>query len=313
MEITKYCLGRVIQMVPVLLGITLIAFLLLRVLPGDPATLILGNRGTPEDIARLTTQLGLDRPLWQQYLSFLGDMLRGSFGRSIAYRAPVGPLILDRIWPTLELVGFSTLIAIALTIPFGLISALSKGRWPDSAIKLSFIAFMSMPAFWLGILLVLLLSIVIPVFPVSGYGSGLLDRLHHLFLPSFVIALGTAAIAIRSLRNSVIDTMRAEFVDTARAKGLRHNAVLFRHILRNSLISTISIIGVHTSCIIGGTVVIEAVFAVPGLGHLLISSIAARDYPMVQGLTVTFAILVVTINLLTDIAYAIADPRVRLS
>ncbi|MEA2781192.1 MAG: peptide/nickel transport system permease protein [Rhodospirillaceae bacterium] len=313
MEITKYCLGRVIQMVPVLLGITLIAFLLLRVLPGDPATLILGNRGTPEDIARLTTQLGLDRPLWQQYLGFLGDMLRGSFGRSIAYRAPVGPLILDRIWPTLELVGFSTLIAIALTIPFGLISALSKGRWPDSAIKLSFIAFMSMPAFWLGILLVLLLSIVIPVFPVSGYGSGLLDRLHHLFLPSFVIALGTAAIAIRSLRNSVIDTMRAEFVDTARAKGLRHNAVLFRHILRNSLISTISIIGVHTSWIIGGTVVIEAVFAVPGLGHLLISSIAARDYPMVQGLTVTFAILVVTINLLTDIAYAIADPRVRLS
>jgi peptide/nickel transport system permease protein len=134
-----------------------------------------------------------------------------------------------------------------------------------------------------------------------------------LFLPSFVIALGTAAIAIRSLRNSVIDTMRAEFVDTARAKGLRHNAVLFRHILRNSLISTISIIGVHTSWIIGGTVVIEAVFAVPGLGHLLISSIAARDYPMVQGLTVTFAILVVTINLLTDIAYAIADPRVRLS
>jgi peptide/nickel transport system permease protein len=313
MEIAKYCLGRAIQMVPVLLGITLIAFLLLRVLPGDPATLILGNRGTPEDIARLTTQLGLDRPLWQQYLSFLGDMLRGSFGRSIAYRAPVGPLILDRIWPTLELVGFSTLIAIVLTVPFGLISALAKGRWPDSAIKLSFIAFMSMPAFWLGILLVLLLSIVIPAFPVSGYGSGLFDRLHHLFLPSFVIALGTAAIAIRSLRNSVIDTMRAEFVDTARAKGLRHNAVLFRHILRNSLISTISIIGVHTSWIIGGTVVIEAVFAVPGLGHLLIASIAARDYPMVQGLTVTFAILVVAINLLTDIAYAIADPRVRLS
>ncbi len=313
MEILKFTFGRLLQLIPVLLGITLIAFLLLRVLPGDPATLILGNRGTAEDIARLTTQLGLDRPLWQQYLGFLGDMLRGSFGQSIAYRTAVGPLIMERLWATLALVGFSTLLAVAMTIPLALVAALHKNGLADHGIKIVFVMVMSMPAFWLGVLLVLLLSVVYPIFPVSGYGDGILDKLHHLFLPAFIIALGTAALTIRSLRSSLLDVMKADYVDTARAKGLRQRVVLFRHILRNSLISTISVLGVHTSWVIGGTVVVESVFAIPGLGYLLVSSISARDYPMVQGLTVTFAVLVVTINLITDIAYAIADPRVKLS
>jgi len=313
MEILKFTFGRLLQLIPVLLGITLIAFLLLRVLPGDPATLILGNRGTAEDIARLTSQLGLDRPLWQQYLAFLGDMLRGSFGQSIAYRSAVGPLIMERLWATLALVGFSTLLAVAMPIPLALIAALRKNGITDHAIKIVFVAVMSMPAFWLGVLVVLLLSVVYPIFPVSGYGDTFLDRVYHLFLPAMIIALGTAALTIRSLRSSLIDVMRADYIDTARAKGLRQRVVLFRHILRNSLISTISVLGVHTSWVIGGTVVIESVFAIPGLGYLLVSSISARDYPMVQGLTVTFAVLVVAINLVTDIAYAIADPRVKLS
>lgn len=312
MEILKFALGRLLQLIPVLLGITLIAFLLLRVLPGDPATLILGNRGTAEDIALLTTQLGLDRPLWQQYLSFLGDMLRGSFGQSIAYRTAVGPLIMERLWATLALVGLSTLLALAMTVPLALIAALRRNGVVDHAIKIIFVMIMSMPSFWLGVLLVLLVSVVFPIFPVSGYGDSFVDRLYHLFLPAFIIALSTAALTIRSLRSSLLDVMKADYIDTARAKGLRQRAVLFRHILRNSLISTISVLGVHTSWVIGGTVVIESVFAVPGLGYLLVSSISARDYPMVQGLTVTFAVLVVAINLLTDIAYAIADPRVKL-
>jgi len=312
MEIVKFTLGRLLQLIPVLLGITLIAFLLLRVLPGDPATLILGNRGTAEDIARLTKQLGLDRPLWQQYLGFLGDMLRGSFGQSIAYRTAVGPLILERLWATLALVGLSTLLAVAMTIPLALIAALRRNGVVDHGIKIIFVMVMSMPSFWLGVLLVLLLSVVFPIFPVSGYGDGILDRLHHLFLPAFIISLSTASLTIRSLRSSLLDVMKADYIDTARAKGLRQRVVLFRHILRNSLISTISVLGVHTSWVIGGTVVIESVFAIPGLGYLLVSSISARDYPMVQGLTVTFAVLVVAINLLTDIAYAVADPRVKL-
>ncbi len=312
MKILRFILSRLLQLIPVLIGITLIAFLLLRVLPGDPATLILGQRGSAEDIARLTAQLGLDQPLWRQYLSFLGDVLQGSFGQSIAYRQPVGPLIAERLWPTLFLVALSTVLAVLMTLPLALFSALRRGAAADFAIKVVFVAMMSMPAFWIGVLLILWLGVLLPVFPVSGYGEGFLDRLHHLFLPAFVISLGTTALTIRSLRSSLIDAIKAEFVDTARAKGLRARRVLWRHILPNSMISTISVLGVHTSWVIGGTVIVESVFAVPGLGYLLVSSISARDYPLVQGLTITFAVLVVLINLATDIAYALADPRVKL-
>lgn len=313
MKLVAFCVSRVIQLVPVLLGITVIAFLLLRALPGDPATLMLGSRGTAADIANLTAQLGLDRPLWQQYLSFLADILRGSFGQSIAYRSAVAPLVLARLGPTLALVGVSTLMALALTVPLAMLTALKRGGLFDHGVKLVFVVALSMPPFWLGILLVLLLSIHWPLFPVSGYGEGWVSHLWHLVLPSAVIALGTAALTIKSLRSSVIAVLGADFVDTARAKGLRNASVLWRHVFRNSLMSTISVLAVHTSWVIGGTVVIETVFGIPGLGSLLVSSIGTRDYPMVQGLTVVFAVLVVIINLLADVAYSLIDPRVSLS
>jgi peptide/nickel transport system permease protein len=312
MMLLRHALVRSIQLVPVLIGITLIAFFLLRVLPGDPATLILGSRGTPEEIARLTHRLGLDRPLWQQYLGFLADMVRGRFGQSIVYRTELGPLIAERTWATLQLVGLSTVFAAVMTLPFALIAALRKDRLADQVVKVVFVVVMSMPAFWLGILMVMVFSVGLGLTPVSGFGVGFADRLAHLLLPSLVIALGTAALTIRTLRSSLISVLGADHVDTARAKGLRGATVLTRHVLRNALISTISVLGVHTSWVIGGTVVIESVFGIPGLGSLLVSSIGARDYPMVQGLTVTFAVLVVLVNFLTDIAYAIADPRVRL-
>src|SRR3546814_6995454 len=197
MKILRFILSRLLQLIPVLIGITLIAFLLLRVLPGDPATLILGQRGSAEDIARLTAQLGLDQPLWRQYLSFLGDVLQGSFGQSIAYRQPVGPLIMERLWPTLYLVALSTFLAVLMTLPLALVSALRRGAATDFAIKVVFVAMMSMPAFWIGVLLILWLGVLVPMFPVSGYGDGFLDRLHHLFLPAFVISLGTTALTIQ--------------------------------------------------------------------------------------------------------------------
>lgn len=313
MNIVFFCISRLLQLVPVLLGITIVAFLLLRVMPGDPATLMLGSRGTPEDIAALTAQLGLDRPLWVQYLAFLGDIARGSFGRSIAYKTEIGPLLVERLWPTLALVGLSTVIAVLVTVPLAMYTAVRRGSLVDHAVKFFFVAAMSMPAFWLGVLLVLLLAIVFPIVPVSGYGDTLPAHLHHLALPAFIIALGTSALTIRSLRSSIIAVLGADYVDTARAKGLPETAVLWRHVFRNSLMSTISVLAVHTSWVIGGTVVIETVFGIPGLGSLLVASISARDYPMVQGLTVTFAVLVVIINLLTDIGYALVDPRVSLS
>lgn len=313
MKIVFFCLSRMIQLLPVLLGITVVAFLLLRVMPGDPATLMLGSRGTPEDIAKLNEQLGLNQPLWHQYLRFIGDLVQGSFGRSIAYKADIGPLILERLWPSLALVGFSTIMAVVMTVPLAMLTAVRRGGVIDQIVRVVFVMAMSMPAFWLGVLLVLLLAIYVPLFPVSGYGEGFWDRLHHLILPAFIIALGTAALTIRSLRSSIIAVLGADYVDTARAKGLVERDVLWRHVFRNSLTSTISVLAVHTSWVIGGTVVIETVFGIPGLGSLLVSSISARDYPMVQALTVTFATLVVIINLLTDLAYALVDPRVTLS
>jgi peptide/nickel transport system permease protein len=221
--------------------------------------------------------------------------------------------MMERLWPTLALVGLSTLIAVVLTVPFALLSAVRRGGWADQAIKLVFIAAMSMPAFWLGLLLVLLLSIALPIFPVSGYGDGLLGHLYHLVLPALVIGLGTAALTIRALRSSIIGVLGADYIDTARAKGLPERSVLWRHVLRNSLMSTISILAVHTSWVIGGTVVVETVFGIPGLGHLLVASIGSRDYPVVQGLTVMFALLVVAINLLADMAYVVVDPRLSLA
>lgn len=313
MKIVFFCLSRMIQLLPVLLGITVVAFLLLRVMPGDPATLMLGSRGTPEDIAKLNEQLGLNQPLWHQYLRFIGDLVQGSFGRSIAYKAEIGPLILERLWPSLALVGLSTIMAVIMTVPLAMLAAIRRGGVFDQIVRVVFVMAMSMPAFWLGVLLVLLLAIYVPLFPVSGYGDGFWDRLHHLLLPAFIIALGTAALTIRSLRSSIIAVLGADYVDTARAKGLVERQVLWRHVFRNSLTSTISVLAVHTSWVIGGTVVIETVFGIPGLGSLLVSSISARDYPMVQALTVTFATLVVIINLLTDLAYALVDPRVTLS
>ena len=312
MTLLRFLLRRLIQLLPALVGITVVAFVLLRILPGDPASLMIGARGSEAEVAALRHQLGLDAPLWQQYLTFLGDILNGSFGQSLVQRRPVSLAIIERAGPTIALVAYSTVLAIIITLPLATIAAIRRGSFIDLSIQGIFVAVMSMPQFWLGILLILLFGLKLGIFPVSGYGSGLVDRLWHLFLPSFVIALGTSALTIRSLRSSLIAVRSAEFVDTARAKGLSEAQVLRRHIMRNSLISTVSVLSVHTSWVIGGTVVIEAVFGLPGLGNLLVSSIFARDYPIMQGLTVTFALMVMAISILTDLAYAAIDPRIRL-
>jgi peptide/nickel transport system permease protein len=307
-----YTLRRLIELVPVLLGVTLAAFLLLRVMPGDPATLILGTRGDEKDIAALQAQLGLDRPLWEQYLRFVRDVATGSFGQSIAYGRPVAGLIWERLPASLWLVAYSTILAVLMAVPAAVVAALRRGGPVDLALRGLLVFALATPSFWLGILLILALSLKFGLFPVSGYGEGLAGRLWHLFLPSLVIALTTAAIVMRNLRSSILAVLNADFIDSARAKGLSSRRVLLRHVLPNALISAVSVLGVHTSWIIGGTVVIEAVFGVPGLGNLLISSIFGRDYPLVQGLTVAFALLVVLINLATDLAYAAIDPRVSL-
>lgn len=309
----KAILQRIAMLVPVLIGITLIAFVLLQIVPGDPVERAMGTRASAEELQAMREQWGLTLPLWQQYLLFLRDVFSGSFGVSIFHKVPVSTLFLERIPFTLGLVIYSTVIAMAVALPFAILAALNRGNVVDLAIRQLFVVVIALPPFWLSFAFILWLSLDLGWFPTGGIGSGLAENLYRLFLPALVVGLSTAALIQQSLRATLLETMQADYVDTARAKGLTRTQIFTRHILRNSMISTISIVGVRVGWIIGGTVIVEKIFSVPGLGSLLIDAIVSRDFPVIRGLTVIFALLVVAVNLITDIVYSIADPRVSLS
>lgn len=305
-------LRRFVMLIPVLIGITLLAFLLLQIMPGDPASHAMGTRATAEELDALREQWGLNRPLWLQYLGFLHDCLTGSFGTSIFHKKPVLTLVAERLPYTLGIVAYSTVMALAIALPFATMAALFRGRAIDAMLRQVFVVVIAMPPFWLCYMLIIWLALNWGIFPTGGVGTSFAENLYRLFLPSLVVALSTAALVQQSLRAALIETMTSDYIDTARAKGLQGPAIFMRHVLPNSLISTISIIGVRVGWIIGGTVVVEKIFSVPGLGSLLIDAIISRDLPVIRGLTVLFAIMVVLVNLITDICYALADPRVRL-
>jgi peptide/nickel transport system permease protein len=296
--------------VPVMLGVTLVVFFLLRLVPGDPAEVILGNRATDANIAHLRKALGLDKPMLVQYGYFMRNMLKGDLGESIYYREPVTRLILHRLPVTLFLTGFSTILALLITIPLGTLAAIKKDRWQDQAVRGFLLVSLAMPPFWVGLMLLLLFGVKFRIFPVAGYGEGFTGHLHSLFLPALTLALGISAVLVRSLRNSILDVLSADYVRTARAKGLGSRTIYTWHVLRNSALSTMTLLGIYVAYILGGAVILESVFAIPGLGSLLIKAIFGRDYPIVQGVTLYFGVLVILVNLLTDIGYAILDPRV---
>lgn len=310
MDYVSYLGKRLLQMVPVLFGVTLAVFFMVHLIPGDPITILLGPRASPENVARLTAALGLDRPLWTQYLLFLQNLLRGDLGDSIIRRMPVLTLIIERLGATFFLLGYAMVMALLITVPASILAALRRNRLPDHAVRTFSLVGFVMPPFWVGLILMLLLSIKWKLVPLSGYGTGFIGHLRHLFSPALTIALSLAAILIRSLRAKIISVMQADFVDTARAKGVPERRVMIAHVLRNSLISTVTILGVNVGWLLGGTVVVESVFSVPGLGQLLIQSIFSRDYPVVQGLTLFLAFMVMVINLTTDLVYTLLDPRV---
>ena len=297
-------------MIPVLLGISLITFFMIHLIPGDPARNMLGPRATPERVAELRQSLGLEEPLWSQYRRFLTGVVRGDLGVSLYYRQAVGPLILERLPPTVFLIVYSAIIALLLAIPLGIIAAVRRNTWVDQAIRTISLVTLAMPAFWLGVLFILYFGLYRGWFPIGGYGESFGEHLHHLFLPSLTIALAMAPILIRSLRSSMAGNLRAQFATTARAKGLTERHVVTGHVLRPSMISTVTVLGVNLGFLIGSTVIIESVFSIPGLGFLMVSSIQARDYPVIQGVTLVMAVIVVTVNLLTDMTYALLDPRV---
>jgi peptide/nickel transport system permease protein len=236
--------------------------------------------------------------------------MRGDFGESLYYRQAVGPLVFERLPATIFLIVYSAILALFIALPLGVLAAVKRNTWVDQLIRTIFLITLAMPGFWLGILFILLLGLRLDLFPIGGYGENFPDRLYHLFLPSLTIALSLSPLLIRSLRTSLIGHLRAQFVTTARAKGLREGEIVTRHILRPSLISTVTVLGVNLGFLIGATVIIETVFAIPGLGFLMVSSIQSRDYPVIQAVTMVMAVLVILVNLLTDFAYAVLDPRV---
>ncbi|HTD45922.1 MAG TPA: ABC transporter permease [bacterium] len=306
----RYLARRLLLLVPVALGITIVTFFLLRLIPGDPAVIMLDNRATADNVARLRHSLGLDRPLLLQYVFFLRNIAVGRLGESLVYRTQVLPIILGRLPVTLFLAVYSTVLAAAVAVPLGTWAALRRGTSPDQVIRLGVLFSLATPNYWAAIVLLLVFSIELRWFPVGGYGATFGDHLRHLLLPALTLALSLTPILVRTLRHNVLEVLRTEYIRTARAKGLRAATVLTRHVLRNSLISTVSILGVNLGFLVGGAVVTETVYAIPGTGFLLIKSTFARDYPMVQGLTLMFAGLVILVNLLTDLTYAVLDPRV---
>jgi peptide/nickel transport system permease protein len=306
----QYIGRRLLMMALVLFGVTIIIFSMVRLIPGDPAFLILGDRATNEAAAQLREQLGLNKPLLTQYWDFIRGIVTGQLGTSLLYRQPVINLVARRVPVSLFLAFYAMGIAAILTLTFGVLAAVNRGRWVDHVVRIAFLFFITTPAFWLGILLILLLSLRLHLFPVSGYGQTLTDHFRSLFLPALTLALQLAAVLIRNLRGQIITVQYSDYVRTARSKGLSERMVLWRHTLRNALIPVVTIFGLQFGYLVGGTVVVETVFAVPGLGQLLIQSITGRDYPVVQAITVIAAFFVILVNLIVDLSYSFLDPRV---
>lgn len=305
---------RILSSVPVMFIVAVIVFGLLRLSPGDPAVILAGDSATPEAIAALRQQLGLDQPLPIQFVTWLAGVATGDFGQSILSRMPVLALIFDRLEATLVLAVSAIIITVLIAVPLGAIAAWRHNSWIDRAVMALSVAGFSVPAFVIGYLLMLFFSVKWELLPVQGYVSPFADpggAVRHLILPSVTLALVFMALIARVTRSSLLEVLNQDFVRTARAKGNSQRRVLWRHALPNAAVPIITVIGIGIAMLISGVVVTESVFNIPGIGRLTIDAILARDYPVVQGLMLFFALIYVGVNLLIDIAYIIADPRIR--
>jgi peptide/nickel transport system permease protein len=307
-----YVLRRLLALVPTVLGVTILVFFLIHLVPGDPARTILGNQATPARIALVRHDFGLDRPLPVQYGKFMERLVHGDLGTSLFYNVGAGHLVWARLPVTVWLIVFGTLLAVVISVPLAAVAASRRDTVVDHVVRAVPLVGLGFPAFWVGVMLTLLFALNLGrLFPVGGYGHGFFGHVHSMFLPALTVALGIAPILVRSLRASLLEVFEAEYIATARAKGISERRVLVRHAMRNAVISTVSVLGVNVAYLIGGTLIVEQVFAVGGAGQLMIDSINARDFPVVQAVTLVFAVMVVLVYLLTDIVHALLDPRVR--
>lgn len=310
MTVLGYILGRLLQMIPVALGVTLIAFFAMQLVPGDPIVIMLHGRASPETIAAGRERLGLDLPVLVQFGHFITGALQGDLGTSIIQQAPVTEIVGERLGPSVFLLAYSAILAVLLAVPLAMLAAVRANRPADHAVRFFGMIGFAMPPFWMGLLLILLFGLNLGWFPISGYGKNFLEHLFHLALPALTIALFLAPILIQSLRASMLDVMTADYIEVARAKGLSQRRIMIKHVLRNALIPVITVLAVNIGWLLSSSVIVEYVFSIPGLGSLLVRAVGFRDFPIIQGLALVFAVLVMAVNLLADIAYMFVDRRV---
>ncbi len=312
----SYILRRLLMIVPVLFGVSVIVFLVISLVPGDPAKAILGTFATPEAVAQVRHDLGLDRGLPEQYFIWLGHLLRGDLGRSYILHKPVADEIMARLFPTLLLAGVALALSAVGGILLGIVAAVRQNSWADKVITVAVLVGISTPSFWLGILLIFWFGVRLEWLPVGGMqamfgGGGVLDIARHLVLPACALAAVAGAVLVRLTRGAMLEVMRQDFVRTARAKGLSESRVIFVHAFRNALVGIIPVIGLEAGFVLGGAVYIETVFQWPGIGRMLVSAISTRDILLVQGGVLVIAVAYVVLNLLADIAQSVLDPRIR--
>lgn len=310
MNVFSYIAGRILQMIPVVIGVSVIAFLAIHLVPGDPVQLMMHGMAKPETLAAAHAKLGLDQPLLVQYWNFITGAVTGSLGTSIIQNASVSKIVGERLVPTVLLLVTSALFAIIIALPLSILAARRSDRPTDHAIRLIGVIGFAMPPFWVGIILMLFFGIYLDWLPISGYGRTIGDRLYHLILPALTVAIFLAPILIQSLRAAILDVMTAEYITVARAKGLGPWRILVKHALRNALLPVTTILAVNIGWLLSGAVVVEYLFSFPGLGSLLVRAVGQRDYPVIQGLSLVFAVLVLVVNLLADLSYMLIDRRV---
>ena len=299
-------------MIPVLFVVTILVFSIIRFIPGEPARLILGEKATEEAVAALTEKLGLNEPLLTQYLLFLKQIFTLDFGNSFTYQMPVSELLASRFPVTLALTLMSTVISLVISLPLGYFAGVHKDRLGDQVVRTTSLVAISMPSFWVGLLLMIVFALKLKWLPAGGWSDTLLGQFRCLILPAVTQSLMTSALLLRNTRNSVVDITRMDYVDFARSKGITSSEVRTRHVMRNAMISTVTLLSMRMAAMLGGSVITEQVFAWPGVGRLVIQSITTSDFAVVECIVFLMAVIFVVINFIVDVLYCVINPRVRL-
>ena len=316
MGLIPYTLRRIVILLPTAMLVALFAFILMHLIPGSPAVVMLGDEATPETIAQLEKEMGIDKPIYVQFQIWFFKLLQGDLGGSIFFDRPVLDLILGAMGPSLLLAVLSLGISLVIGICAGVIAAVKRNSWIDQVSLTSALLGASIPSFWLGLTLILLFSVKIQIFPTSGYqsilDSGDITNIKYLILPALALGLPSSALITRLTRSAMLDVLGKDYVNTARAKGLRERSVILKHALRNAAIPVVTVTSFTFMNILSRAVVTESIFRIPGLGSLIVTSIMRRDYPTIQGILLVIAVMYIAVNLITDLTYTLIDPRIRL-